>query len=49
MVAEKRRQEARQEAGKAQLFLHKIPHDVPSEELHGVLSGNFTLVVKVVL
>jgi len=46
MVAEKRRQEARQEAGKAQLFLHKIPHDVPSEELHGVLSGNFTLVVK---
>lgn len=49
LVAEKKRQEERQEAGKTQLFLHKIPHYVPSEELEGVLNGDFTLVVKVVL
>ncbi|CAH8281006.1 unnamed protein product [Arabidopsis lyrata] len=46
LVAEKKRQEERQEAGKTQLFLHKIPHYVPSEELQGVLNGDFTLVVK---
>jgi RNA exonuclease 1 len=34
------------EADKTKLFLHKIPHDVPSQELHGVLNGDFTLDVK---
>ena len=37
------------EADKTKLFLHKIPHDVPSQELHGVLNGDFTLDVKVIL
>ncbi|XP_010527919.1 PREDICTED: small RNA degrading nuclease 1-like [Tarenaya hassleriana] len=30
----------------ARLFLHRIPHDVPSEELSAVFSGDFTLDVK---
>lgn len=35
------------EMEKAKLFLHKIPYNVPSEELDQVLSGKFTLDVKV--
>ncbi|VVB05117.1 unnamed protein product [Arabis nemorensis] len=34
------------EAEKAKLFLHKIPRNVPPEELEQVLSGKFTLDVK---
>ncbi|EOA15059.1 hypothetical protein CARUB_v10028420mg [Capsella rubella] len=46
LEAEKTRNEARQEAGKTQLLFHKIPHNVSSQELQGVLTGNFTLNVK---
>lgn len=35
------------EVEKAKLFIHKIPHNVTSEELEQVLSGEFTLDVKV--
>ncbi|KAG2257652.1 hypothetical protein Bca52824_076946 [Brassica carinata] len=34
------------EVEKAKLFIHKIPHNVTSEELEQVLSGEFTLDVK---
>ncbi|EOA24424.1 hypothetical protein CARUB_v10017676mg [Capsella rubella] len=34
------------EVEKARLFLHKIPHNVTSEELDQLLSGKFTLDVK---
>ncbi|KAL1196506.1 Small RNA degrading nuclease 3 [Cardamine amara subsp. amara] len=36
----------RREAAKSQLLLHRIPNDVPSQELQGVLTGDFTLEVK---
>ncbi|CAA7034596.1 unnamed protein product [Microthlaspi erraticum] len=39
-------EKAIQEAKKSQLLLHKIPHSVPSQELHGLVSGDFTLDVK---
>ncbi|KAF8044717.1 hypothetical protein N665_7180s0002 [Sinapis alba] len=36
------------EVERAKLFIHKIPHNVTSEELEQVLSGDFTLDVKVI-
>ncbi|RIA03958.1 hypothetical protein BRARA_K01851, partial [Brassica rapa] len=35
-----------QEAKKASLYLHRIPHSVPSEELNGVITGDFKVEVK---
>ncbi|KAF8049139.1 hypothetical protein N665_2285s0006 [Sinapis alba] len=35
-----------QEAKKASLYLHKIPHNVPSQELQGVITGDFKVEVK---
>lgn len=35
------------EVERAKLFIHKIPHNVTSKELEQVLSGEFTLDVKV--
>uniref|UniRef100_A0A1J3FLV9 Small RNA degrading nuclease 3 n=1 Tax=Noccaea caerulescens TaxID=107243 RepID=A0A1J3FLV9_NOCCA len=35
-----------QEAKKSQLLIHKIPHSVPSQELQGLITGDFTLDVK---
>ncbi|KAG2327214.1 hypothetical protein Bca52824_009942 [Brassica carinata] len=35
-----------QEAKKASLYLHKIPHNVPSQELKGVITGDFKVEVK---
>ncbi|XP_010484526.1 PREDICTED: small RNA degrading nuclease 3 isoform X1 [Camelina sativa] len=46
LEAEKARHEARQEAGKTQLLLHKIPPHVSSQELQGVLTGDFTVGVR---
>ncbi|XP_056843430.1 small RNA degrading nuclease 3 [Raphanus sativus] len=34
------------EAKKASLYLHKIPHNVPSQELRGVITGDFKVDVK---
>ncbi|KAJ4877631.1 Small RNA degrading nuclease 3 [Raphanus sativus] len=34
------------EAKKASLYLHKIPHNVPSQELRGVIMGDFKVDVK---
>ena len=36
-----------QEAKKASLYLHKIPRNVPSQELKGVITGDFKVEVKV--
>lgn len=38
-----------QEAKKASLYLHRIPHSVPSEELNGVITGDFKVEVKVMV
>ncbi|CAN7050860.1 unnamed protein product [Brassica rapa subsp. trilocularis] len=35
-----------QEAKKASLYLHRIPHSVPSEELKGLITGDFKVEVK---
>ncbi|KAL0657004.1 hypothetical protein Bca4012_077588 [Brassica carinata] len=35
-----------QEAKKASLYLHKIPRNVPSQELKGVITGDFKVEVK---
>lgn len=35
-------------AKKASLYLHKIPHNVPSQELKGVITGDFKVEVKVI-
>ncbi|KAH9712089.1 Small RNA degrading nuclease 3 [Citrus sinensis] len=35
------------ETERARLFLHRIPTKVPSEELHGVIPGDFTIEAKV--
>lgn len=35
------------EIDKAKLFIHRIPFNVPSEELHSVIPGDFTIEVKV--
>ncbi|KAL9461337.1 hypothetical protein AB3S75_004355 [Citrus x aurantiifolia] len=36
------------ETERARLFLHRIPTKVPSEELHGVIPGDFTIEAKAV-
>lgn len=38
-----------QEAKKSQLLIHKIPHSVTSQELQGLITGDFTLDVKVII
>ena len=38
-----------QEAKKASLYLHKIPRNVPSQELKGVITGDFKVEVKVMV
>ncbi|CAN8251411.1 unnamed protein product [Cochlearia groenlandica] len=39
-------EKSRLEVDKTKLFLHKIPNYVPSQELHGVITGDFTVEVK---